>query len=414
MCFWTGVLAIAAILTYATIRIWRVLPYLLVETSRGRDRLGATFNNDNLKKDPYSLINPLLNFAWQTTEPLKLRPFKPKYHLTMGMQPLLSNERILHFIIKTKLCPNLHLFRTPLISTAIANSTISELVEIDKTYLSRLALRKQIMLDHHPIVLQASPSVKPAVNELYTWLVSTYLPTRFPTMFTLSANGLLNHATSESIPITPPSDPIRALEILGGNIDDDFIFLLPSDDGDGYVLKGFVTCFPSGFNTKEKFGLKLRDIHKPVPGYKEKLEKSMDRFFDKIEVGRIVLRTNVSSNFIRMLDTRREAEYHGQWAITTHDRLFAASGNHLYEGEVAEEEEIDINNVGCLLSVQRLKLIASDISQNRTADVASTSTNESSSLLFQDISLPSPRYQRRRARRRTRTSNRWIEGRKCA
>jgi hypothetical protein len=34
-----------------------------------------------------------------------------------------------------------------------------------------------------------------------------------------------------------------------------------------------------------------------------------------------------------------------QWSITTHDRLFAPSGNHLYEDEEAEDEEVDIHNV---------------------------------------------------------------------
>jgi hypothetical protein len=165
---------------------------------------------------------------------------------------------------------------------------------MDNTYLDRINLRRQIMQDHHEIVLQAAPSVKPAVDELYSWLFSTYLPTRFPKMFTRSATSLLNHITSESLPLNPPSDPVEALETLGTNIDDEFLLLMPSDDGDGYVLRGFVTCFPNGFNTKEKLGLKLRDIHGPVPGYKEKLAKSMDRFFDRIEVGRIVLRANVS------------------------------------------------------------------------------------------------------------------------
>jgi hypothetical protein len=151
------------------------------------------------------------------------------------------------------------------------------------------------MRDHHDIAIQAHPSIKPAVNELYTWLLSTYLPQRFPTMFKLTPSHLLNLATSEYLPLSPPSDPIQTLGILGANIDDDFLLLLPSDDGDGYVLKGFVTCFPSGFNTKEKFGLKLRDIHGPVPGYKEKLERSMDRFFERLEVGKVVLRMNVRS-----------------------------------------------------------------------------------------------------------------------
>ncbi len=62
-----------------------------------------------------------------------------------------------------------------------------------------------------------------------------------------------------------------------------------------------MTCFPAGFNTKEKLGMKLRDIHGPVPGYKQKLERSMDRFFEKLEVGKVVQRSNVSS--IHILST---------------------------------------------------------------------------------------------------------------
>lgn len=32
----------------------------------------------------YQDIEPLTEFDWQSTPPMKLRPFKPKYHLTMG------------------------------------------------------------------------------------------------------------------------------------------------------------------------------------------------------------------------------------------------------------------------------------------------------------------------------------------
>jgi hypothetical protein len=197
---------------------------------------------------------------------------------------------------------------------------------MDKNYLSRLTLRKQIIAEHHDIAIQASPEIKSAVDELYTWFVGTYLPTRFPTLFTLNPTSLYNSATSLLLPLCPPEDPVRTLEILGSNLDEDFLLLLPSSDDDGYVLKGYVTCFPAGFNTKEKFGLKLREIHGPVPGYKEKIGLSMDRFFERLEVGRVVLRSN--------------------WSITTHGRLFAASGNHLYAGEdVSEDEIIDMDNV---------------------------------------------------------------------
>ena len=196
---------------------------------------------------------------------------------------------------------------------------------MDLNYLDRLKLRKQIIEDHHEIAIQASPEIQPAVSELYSWLINAYLPTRFPQMFSLSSSSLFNHITSEHLPLQPPFNPVQTLEILGENLDEDFLLLLPARDGDGYTLQGYVTCFPSGFNTKEKFGLKLRDIHSPVPGYKEKIEKSMDRFFERLEVGKVVKRSN--------------------WAITTHDRLFAADGNHLYEGEEPAEEIVDVYNV---------------------------------------------------------------------
>ena len=80
--------------------------------------------------------------------------------------------------------------------------------------------------------------------------------------------------------------------------DEEFLLLTKAPGEDQYALRGFVLCFPSGFNTKEKFGLKLREIHAPVPGYEEKLAFSMDRFFDRLEVGRAVKRFNVVASYL--------------------------------------------------------------------------------------------------------------------
>lgn len=154
--------------------------------------------------------------------------------------------------------------------------------------------------------MQAHACIIPAVNELYTWLVNVYLPTRYPTIFTLSPPFLRNLATGLSLPLYPPKDVFETLRLLGENLDEDFLFLLPDQNrdvgaGEGaekegeYRLKGYITCFPSGFNTKEKFGLRLSEIHGPVPGYKEKLELSMGRFFGRVGVGRVVVRSNVRS-----------------------------------------------------------------------------------------------------------------------
>jgi len=155
------------------------------------------------------------------------------------------------------------------------------------------------MASHPETTIQSSPLAISAVNEFYIWLTSTYLPTRYPTIFQFSSSQsppeLINKATAPPsiLPLSPPSDPREMLKLIGENIDQDFLILLKDEEIGEYKLQAYVTCFPSGFNTKEKLGLSLKNIHGPVPRYGEKLEKSMDRFFDRVEVGRLVGRVNV-------------------------------------------------------------------------------------------------------------------------
>lgn len=212
--------------------------------------------------------------------------------------------------------------------SGLQNVTASELIELDKNYLSRITLRKRVMAEHPATVLGANDAIQPAVNEFYTWLMNTYLPTRFPKLFILTTatttgdstnldyekhdalpssstsrvpgphhTHLLNTANDDLYPLRPLPSTVDTLRILGGALEDDFLFLLPAPDGDGYSLQGFVTCFPSGFDTSRKFGLKLREIHAPVPGYREKLAGSMDRWFERLEVGKWVRRVNVRCFF---------------------------------------------------------------------------------------------------------------------
>jgi hypothetical protein len=198
------------------------------------------------------------------------------------------------------------------------------------------------------------PRVQRAVAELYTWLMGAYLPGRYPSMFKLHratyetgpAVMLENRVMGELYPAefhvdggenkkkmgSTTMSTITALQILLKNIDEDFLILLPEEvlsstssdsssaasgsegsrrgsEGEThskYVLQAFSTCYPAGFNPVQKLGKQLAKIHEPVPGYAEKLEKSMDRFFEKLEVGKYVKRVN--------------------WSITTESELFAAFG----------------------------------------------------------------------------------------
>jgi hypothetical protein len=107
------------------------------------------------------------------------------------------------------------------------------------------------------------------------------------------STGLSNLATGETFPLEPQEDPTETFRVLGSLINDEVCILMPSPDGDSYRLEGFVLCFPAGFDTGKKLGMKLREIHAPVPSFKEKLKLSMERYFERLPVGKYVLRANV-------------------------------------------------------------------------------------------------------------------------
>lgn len=130
------------------------------------------------------------------------------------------------------------------------------------------------------------------MRELYEYLLVKHLPTRFPTLFTLSPDKTLltNRATHRAWPAAAPDDAAAALRVLGETVEED-MFLL-HETGQGHRAMAFVCCFPAGFDPSCKLGKLLRDIHAPVPSY-DKIAASMERFFSRIQVGASVKRLNV-------------------------------------------------------------------------------------------------------------------------
>lgn len=225
---------------------------------------------------------------------------------------------------------------------------------MDRNHAERIKYRSSIIQKHtsNVVNVQDDERIAPAVREYYIYIMGTYLPLRFPTMFklhetdyetgkTYMLENKLTGALRPAFPISAGMSTKMLLESLGRTIDEDILFLLPEKTdlsetdsekpSEGkYVLQAFCVCCPSGFNTREKLGLRLASIHDPVPGYKEKLEGSMDRFFSNLEAGKYVKRAN--------------------WSITTHGELYAAPeagmGTHAHEGDVVEAmPEIDGDKV---------------------------------------------------------------------
>lgn len=304
------------VISLALYFIWRNASNLLTHWRHNKLEEHTGFTVED--KDPYLYIQALRDFDWRTARPIRNAPLKPKYHLTMALE----------------------------------NISLSELIEMDSTYLERMGIRRQLLEQHPEATIQSNPMCEPAALELYEWLVRIYLPGRFPSIYNHTPIGLLNTATNETLPYHQ-NNAKSALKVLGSHIDTDFLLLLPSskaEDGSPiYHLEAFVTCFPSGFSTYEKLGLPLAQIHSPVPGYQAKLEKSMDRFFAKLECGRIVKRAN--------------------WMLTTNEKLFSEGGSHLYESgktqmNVSEVSAVQVGdetvNVDAEIQKQKAEVVPED------------------------------------------------------
>ncbi|KAK0669215.1 hypothetical protein QBC41DRAFT_364982 [Cercophora samala] len=252
-------------------------------------------------------IEPLHEFSCQSTPPLQLRPFKPKYHITMAIQ----------------------------------TSSPSELIIMDQNYLDRITARKSIVASHPEVVKGYIPSGIAPIRELYAYLMATYLPTRYPTMFSLSSDGttLHNKVTSSTSPVSPLSlSPDELLSTLATTVEDDIFLLLPDPTTGFHRCVAFLCCHPSGFDPSTKLDKTLADIHGPVPSY-DKIGASMEKFFSKLEAGRPVKRMN--------------------WGLQTHPELYTPSGNHIHEHELVnlteeDKENIDISQTRLRVELQTL------------------------------------------------------------
>lgn len=85
-------------------------------------------------------------------------------------------------------------------------------------------------------------------------------------------------------------DPSAPLETLNALVQEDFCIMVK--DGEEYVLRAALLCFPAAWSLREKIEKPLTAIHKPVAHYDESLAKRVRRLFDCIRAGRPLWRDN--------------------------------------------------------------------------------------------------------------------------
>lgn len=147
-------------------------------------------------------------------------------------------------------------------------------LELENTYEERIRQRKALFEEHGDAVLQALPGSELACKELMEMALQ-FLCARYPQYFRLDMsrkvfhNGILH--TETDLEKTQP------LHVLFENIPEDFAIMLRDDKTGFYVFRAGIICSAIGWNVASKIGMRLHEIHAPIPDYKEKMQFSMDR-----------------------------------------------------------------------------------------------------------------------------------------
>lgn len=139
------------------------------------------------------------------------------------------------------------------------------------------------------------------------------------------------------LPLTAPDVDTaeKALEIAALLIQEDLALMVEGKDGKFYFQAGIV-CVPGFWHLPDKIGLSLEDIHLSgkVPQYESKLQKTLQRYFQTLGVGKPVTRDNLSFQVIKdgKLDPTAEDDIDPEelaWCVSTNGPEDEAHGRHM-------------------------------------------------------------------------------------
>ena len=160
-------------------------------------------------------------------------------------------------------------------------------IEIDAHFAHALAAKRALLETRHADVFAALPEAAAPAAELLA-LLAAHLPRHHPEIFRRTGDLLDNIVAGERWDVA--HSPLHPLDLCGRLVQEDFCLL--QEVGGAYRLMGATLCSPSCWRLADKIGRPLAEIHAPVPGYAETLERPVDRFFAHLKPGRLTRRLN--------------------------------------------------------------------------------------------------------------------------
>lgn len=152
----------------------------------------------------------------------------------------------------------------------------------DEAFAGQMALRDRLIADRADAVLALDPAARPAATELVE-TIATAVAER-------PGYRLSGDAITRPDGITVALEGDHPMAVAGRLVQEDLCIL--ERRGQEHVLTAAVLCFPASWTLAEKVGRPLPGIHEPVESYDNDIGKRVQRLFDAIRPGQVLMRAN--------------------------------------------------------------------------------------------------------------------------
>ncbi|RBP03399.1 DUF3445 domain-containing protein [Rossellomorea aquimaris] len=189
-------------------------------------------------------------------------------------------------------------------------------VEVTSSYQEEVRLKRELLTQHPERCFQSRRHTLKAQWEI-TEVVIQHLTTYYPQQFSLEKNEgkwtFRNHILNEQQTFILGDEStlsMEPLDFIGRHVQEDMILMMQRD-GDLYLDAGQL-CFPANWSLAFNAGMNFKEIHKPIPGFKEEgLDQRILTFLMRMEAGDPWVRRNWSLMAGDRLDTSLET--FNQW-----------------------------------------------------------------------------------------------------
>jgi dimethylamine monooxygenase subunit A len=184
-------------------------------------------------------------------------------------------------------------------------------VEVTTSYAEEIKLKRKLLTEHPERCFHSRPHTLKAQWEIVE-MVMTHLTTYYPQKFSLERNEgdwtFHNHILEEHTTFTFGDEATLSLEpldFIGRHVQEDLIFMMQRD-GDLFMDAGQL-CFPANWSLAFNIGMSFKEIHGPIPGFKEEgLDQRILTFLMRMQAGDPWVRRNWSLMAGNCLDTSLE------------------------------------------------------------------------------------------------------------